>query len=251
MRQRRWLELVKDYDCEILYHPGKTNCVADALSRKPTATVMFLWKMPEMLQKEIQKLDMEVIVGQLSTLTLQPMVFGGIKGAQELDPQLLKWKEQVLEGKNVEFTLYVQEIVRLHGVPKSIVSDRDARFTSKFWKSVQRAMGTSLRFSTTFHPQKDGQSERTIQILEDMLRACVLDFKGTWNRYLPLIEFSYNNSYQATIGMAPYEALYGRRCRSPVHWYETGESEITAPEFVEDTTQAVKKIQTRMKSAQS
>ncbi|KAL5578646.1 hypothetical protein UlMin_011088 [Ulmus minor] len=131
--------------------------------------------------------------------------------------------------------LYVQEIVRLHGVPKSIVSDRDARFTSKFWKSVQRAMGTSLKFSTAFHPQTDGQSERTIQILEDMLRACVLDFKGTWNRYLPLIEFSYNNSYQATIGMAPYEALYGRR----------------SPEFVEDTTQAVKKIQTRMKSAQS
>ncbi|KAL5559562.1 hypothetical protein UlMin_035773, partial [Ulmus minor] len=131
--------------------------------------------------------------------------------------------------------LYVQEIVRLHGVPKSIVSDRDARFTSKFWKSVQRPMGTSLNFSTAFHPQTDGQSERTIQILEDMLRACVLDFKGTWNRYLPLIEFSYNNSYQATIGMAPYEALYGRR----------------SPEFVEDTTQAVKKIQTRMKSAQS
>ena len=112
-------------------------------------------------------------------------------------------------------------------------------------------MGTSLNFSTAFHPQTDGQFERTIQILEDMLRACVLEFKGTWNRYLSLIEFSYNNSYQATIGMAPYEALYGRRCRSPVHWYKTGESEITAPEFVEDTTQAVKKIQTRMKSAQS
>ncbi|KAL5574118.1 hypothetical protein UlMin_023715 [Ulmus minor] len=101
MRQRRWLELVKDYDCEILYHPGKANCVADALSRKSTVTVMSIRKMPEMLQKDIQKLDMEVIVGQLSTLTLQPMVFDGIKGAQELDPQLLKWKEQVLEGKNV------------------------------------------------------------------------------------------------------------------------------------------------------
>ena len=138
--------------------------------------------------------------------------------------------------------LYVQEIVRLHGVPKSIVSDRDAWFTSKFWKSVQRAMGTSLNFSTAFHPQTDGQSERTIQILKDMLRACVLDFKGTWNRYLSLIEFSYNNSYQATIGMAPYEALYGRKCRSPVHWYETDETMIIAPEFVEDTTQAVKKI---------
>ncbi|KAL5543027.1 hypothetical protein UlMin_010737 [Ulmus minor] len=101
MRQRRWLELVKDYDYEILYHPGKANCVADVLSRKSTATVMSIRKMPEMLQKDIQKLEMEVIVGQLSTLTLQPMVFDGIKGAQELDPQLLKWKEHVLEGKNV------------------------------------------------------------------------------------------------------------------------------------------------------
>ncbi|KAL5543511.1 hypothetical protein UlMin_007295, partial [Ulmus minor] len=133
--------------------------------------------------------------------------------------------------------LYVREIVRLHGVPKSIVSDRDARFTSKFWRSVQRAMGTKLNFSTAFHPQTDGQSERTIQTLEDMLRACVLDFGGSWSQHLPLIEFSYNNSYQATIGMAPYEALYGRK--------------LTAPEFVEDTTNAVKKIQARMKFAQS
>ena len=103
-------------------------------------------------------------------------------------------------------------------------------------------MGTSLNFSTTFHPQTDSQSERTIQILKDILRAYVLDFRGTWNRYLPLIEFSYNNSYHATIVMAPYEALYGRKCRSPVHWYETGEIVITAPEFVKDTTQAMKNI---------
>ncbi|KAL5546021.1 hypothetical protein UlMin_005708 [Ulmus minor] len=111
MRQRRWLELVKDYDCEILYHPGKANCVADALSRKSTTTVMSIRKMPEMLQKDIQKLEMEVIVGKLSTLTLQPMVFDGIKGAQELDPQLLKWKEQVLEGKNVEFSVTTDGIL--------------------------------------------------------------------------------------------------------------------------------------------
>ena len=103
-------------------------------------------------------------------------------------------------------------------------------------------MGTSLNFSTAFHPQTDGQSERTIQILEDMLRACVLDLKGTWDRYLPLIEFSYNNSYQATIGMAPYEALYGRKCRSPIHWYEIGETIVIAPEFVENMTNAITKI---------
>ncbi|KAL5568353.1 hypothetical protein UlMin_024928 [Ulmus minor] len=127
--------------------------------------------------------------------------------------------------------LYVKEIVRLHGVPISIISDRDSRFTSAFWKSVQKAMGTKLKFSTAFHPQTDGQTERTIQTLEDMLRACVMEFKGAWSKYLPLIEFSYNNSYQVTIGMAPYEALYGRRCRSPAHWYETGENQIAAPDF--------------------
>ena len=95
--------------------------------------------------------------------------------------------------------LYVQEVVRLHGIPKSIISDRDARFTSKFWRGVQQAMGTKLNFSTAFHPQTDGQTERTNQTLEDMLRACVMEFKGAWNKYLPLIEFSYNNSYQATL----------------------------------------------------
>ena len=111
--------------------------------------------------------------------------------------------------------LYIREIVRLHGVPVSIVSDRDPRFTAHFWKSFQKAMGTRLTMSTVFHPQTDGQSERTIQVLEDMLRACVLDHKGSWEEHLPLVEFAYNNSYQASIQMAPYEALYGRPCRSP------------------------------------
>ena len=89
----------------------------------------------------------------------------------------------------------MQEIVRLHGAPVSIVSDRDPRFTSKFWPSLQQAMGTTLKFSTAFHPQTDGQSERTIQTLEDMLRACAIDFKGSWSDYIALIEFTYNNSY--------------------------------------------------------
>ena len=95
--------------------------------------------------------------------------------------------------------LYVGEIVRLHRVLVSIVSDRDPRFTSQFWPKLQKALGTSLHFSAAFHPQTDGQSEKTIQTLEDMLRACVLDFKGRWVKYLPLMEFAYNNSYQASI----------------------------------------------------
>ncbi|KAL4195087.1 hypothetical protein AMTRI_Chr05g62760 [Amborella trichopoda] len=83
-------------------------------------------------------------------------------------------------------------------------------------------MGTRLTFSTAFHPQTDGQSERTIQTLEDMLRACVIDFTGSWDEHLPLIEFAYNNSFQASIQMAPYEVLYGRKCRSPICWDEIG-----------------------------
>ena len=147
--------------------------------------------------------------------------------------------------------LFIKEIVRLHGVPLSIVSDRDTRFTSRFWQRLHDGMGSRLKFSTAFHPQTDGQSERTIQILEDMLRASVLDFQGSWSRYLPLIEFAYNNSYQATIGMAPYEALYGRKCRSPVHWDEVGENKLVGPEMLEQTTEAIKKIRARMKASQN
>ena len=137
--------------------------------------------------------------------------------------------------------LYVQEIVRLHGVPNAIVSDRDPKFTSAFWTSLHRAMGTKLAFSTAYHPQSNGQTERVIQILEDMLRACVLDFKGSWDKYLALAEFTYNNSYRTTIGMAPYEAL-GRKCRSPIHWDEVGERKLIGPELVQQTAEVVEKI---------
>ncbi|GJT91669.1 putative reverse transcriptase domain-containing protein [Tanacetum coccineum] len=119
--------------------------------------------------------------------------------------------------------LYLKEIVCKHGVPTSIISDRDSLFTSRFWKSLQEAMGTQLDMSTAYHPETDGQSERTIQTLEDMLRACVIDFGSSWDRHLPLVEFSYNNSYHASIKAAPFEALYGRKCRSPVCWSEVGD----------------------------
>ena len=147
--------------------------------------------------------------------------------------------------------LYIQEIVRLHGVPVSIVSDRDPRFTMHFWKSFQKAMGTRLTMSTTFHPQTYGQSERTIQVLEDMLRACVLDYKGSWEEHLTLVEFAYNNNYQASMQMAPYEALYGRPCRSPLCWTEVGENSITGPNLIRDTSENVSFILQRLLTAQS
>ena len=107
--------------------------------------------------------------------------------------------------------LYVSEIIRLHGILVSIVSRSDPQFTSRFWKELQLALGPRLNSSTTFHPQTDGQSERAIQVLKDMLRGCVLDFPESWDRYISLMEFSYNNNYRSIIGMVPYEALYGRK----------------------------------------
>ncbi|KAK5839433.1 hypothetical protein PVK06_008221 [Gossypium arboreum] len=145
--------------------------------------------------------------------------------------------------------LYVSQIVRLHGVPISIVSDRDPRFTSRFWKKLQDALGTKLHFSTAFHPQTDGQSERIIQILEDMLRCCILEFSGSWERYLPLIEFAYNNSFQSSIKMAPYEALYGRKCRTPLFWTELSEGKFFGVDLVKDAEQKVRVIRESLKAA--
>ena len=112
-------------------------------------------------------------------------------------------------------SIYVKEVVRLHGIPKSIVSDRDPLFTNRFWQSLQMALGTELNLNTAYHPQTDGQTEHVNRVLEDLLRACIIDFGGSWEVHLPLVEFAYNNSFQSSIGMALFEALYGRPCKSP------------------------------------
>ncbi|GJT69946.1 reverse transcriptase domain-containing protein [Tanacetum coccineum] len=145
--------------------------------------------------------------------------------------------------------LYIKEIVSRHGVPISIISDRDSHFTSRFWQSMQSALGTQLDMSTAYHPQTDGQSERTIQTLEDMLRACVIDFGKGWERHLPLVEFSYNNSYHASIKAAPFEALYGRKCRSPVCWAKVGDVQLTGPEIIHETTEKIVQIRQRLQAA--
>ncbi|GKE85260.1 putative reverse transcriptase domain-containing protein [Tanacetum coccineum] len=146
--------------------------------------------------------------------------------------------------------LYLNRIVARHGIPVSIICDRDGRFTSNFWRSFQKALGTDICMSTAYHPETDGQSERTIQTLEDMLRACVIDFGKGWVKHLPLAEFSYNNSYHASIKAAPYEALYGRKCRSPVYWAEVGEAQLTGPELIQETIEKVVLIKQRMQAAQ-
>ncbi|GJS05411.1 putative reverse transcriptase domain-containing protein [Tanacetum coccineum] len=130
-----------------------------------------------------------------------------------------------------------------------IVDNRDGRFASHLWQALQKALGTKLNMSTAYHPEIDGQSERTIQTLEDMLRACVMDFGGSWDTHLPLVEFSYNNSYHKSIKCAPFEALYGRKCRSPVIWAEVGESQLIRPEIVQETTEKIVQIKERLKTA--
>ncbi|GJS31049.1 putative reverse transcriptase domain-containing protein [Tanacetum coccineum] len=145
--------------------------------------------------------------------------------------------------------LYIDAIVARHEVPMSIISDRDGQFTSRLWQILQKALGMRLDMSMAYYPQTDGQSERTIKTLEDMLRACVIDFGGSWDVHLPLAEFYYNNSYHSSIRCAPFEALYGRKCRSPVLWAEIGESRLIGPELVQETTDKVILIKERLKAA--
>ncbi|KAF3679800.1 putative peroxidase N-like [Capsicum annuum] len=135
-------------------------------------------------------------------------------------------------------------------VPVSIISDRGSHFTSSFWRAFQEELGTQVDLSTAFHPQTDGQSEQTIQVLEDILRACVLDFGGQWDQFLPLAEFAYNNSFHSSIQMAPFEALYGRRCRSPVCWFETSEARPRGTDLLRDLLDHVRVIQDRLQAVQ-
>ncbi|GJS76013.1 reverse transcriptase domain-containing protein, partial [Tanacetum coccineum] len=333
MRQRRWLELLSDYDCEIRYHPGKANVVADALSRKERikplrvrALVMTIGldlpkqileaqieaRKPENLKSEdshkskysvhpgSDKMyqDMKQLYwwpnmkADIATYVSKCLTCLRVKAEHQkpsgllVQPAIPQWKwdnitmdfvtklPRTQSGndtiwvivdrltKSAHFLpmretdpmdklarLYLKEVVTRHGIPVSIICDRDPRFTSNFWRSFQKAMGTRLDMSTAYHPETDGQSERTIQTLEDMLRACVIDFGNGWEGHLPLIEFSYNNSYHASIKAAPFEALYGRKCRSPVCWAEVGDARLTGPELVHETTEKIVQIKHRMQAA--
>ncbi|GKB64944.1 putative reverse transcriptase domain-containing protein [Tanacetum coccineum] len=297
MRQRRWLELLSNYDCEIRYHPRKANVVADALSRKERskplrvrALVMTIrLNLPKQIlsaQLEARKEenfineDLHGMINKLQPRADETLYLNNQNKMYQDMKKLYWWPNMKAEiatyvskcltctktatgqdtisvivdhlTKSAYFlpmreddTLekltrqYLKEVVSRHGVPVSIIFDSDGRFTSHFWKSLNKALGTRLDMSTTYHPETDGQSERTIQTLEDMLRDCVLEFGKGWDRYLPLVEFSYNNSYHTSIKAAPFEALYGRKCRSPVCWAEVGDSQLTGPEIIYETTEKI------------
>nr|GEZ35093.1 putative reverse transcriptase domain-containing protein [Tanacetum cinerariifolium] len=134
-------------------------------------------------------------------------------------------------------------------IPVSIICDCDPRFASNFWKSLQKALGTSLDMSTAYHPETDGQSERTIQTLEDVLHACVIDFGKGWVNHLSLVEFSYNNSYHASIKAAPFKALYGRKCHSSICWTKVREAQLLGPEIIQETIEKIIQIKQRMQAA--
>ncbi|WVZ79732.1 hypothetical protein U9M48_027277, partial [Paspalum notatum var. saurae] len=147
--------------------------------------------------------------------------------------------------------LYVENVMRLHGAPSRIVSDRGTQFTSRFWRSLQKALGTNLDFSSAYHPQTDGQTERVNQVMEDMLRACVLTYGKDWESSLPYAEFSYNNGYQDSLGMAPFEAHYGRKCRTPLIWVEDKKQVPTGPALLKEAEEKIEEIRERLKIAQT
>jgi hypothetical protein len=147
--------------------------------------------------------------------------------------------------------LYVDNVLKLHGAPRSIVLDRGPQFIAQFWKSLHASMGTELNYSTTFHPQTDGQTERVNQVLEDLLRACVLTYGSDWEKSLSYVEFSYNNSYQASLKMAPFEALYGRKCRTPLMWSEVGERTFFSPATIVEADENVSKVRENLKIPES
>ncbi|GJU22268.1 putative reverse transcriptase domain-containing protein [Tanacetum coccineum] len=254
MRQRCWIELFSDYDCEIRYHPGKANVVADVLSRKEKeeaseesvglqkgldevierrsdGALYYLDRIWVPLKGDVRTLIMDE--AHKSKYSVHPgadKMYYDLRDSSGHDTiwvivdrltksaHFLPMREDYKIDRLVR--LYLNEIFARHGVSISIISDRDSRFTSRFWQSMQEALGTRLDMSTAYHPQTDSQSERTIQTLEDMLRACVLDFGGSWDVHLPLLEFSYNNSYHSSVRCASFEALYGRKYRSPIMWAE-------------------------------
>ncbi|GJW22411.1 putative reverse transcriptase domain-containing protein [Tanacetum coccineum] len=210
MRQRRWLELLADYDCEIRYHPGKAN----AEYQKPYSLLV---------QPEIPMWKWEIIT--MDFITKLPKTSNGHDTIWVIIDLLTKSAHFIptreTDSMETLTRLYIKEIVSRHGVPISIISDRDSHFTSRFWQSLQSALGTQLDMSMVYHPKTDRQSERTIQTLEDMHRAYV----------------------------APFEALYGRKCRSPICWAKVGDVQLTGPEIIHETTEKIVKIQQRLEAA--
>jgi transposase InsO family protein len=146
--------------------------------------------------------------------------------------------------------MFMKEIFRLHGIPKTVILDRDTKFTRNFWKSLFKGLDTQFNFSTAYHPQTNGQTERTNQILEDMLRMYVMNRPNKWEEYLHLVEFAYNNHYQASAKLSPFEILYGRKCNTHVSWSNIVNRLMIGPGILKEMELIVKHVQHNLKEAQ-
>ncbi|GJT17308.1 putative reverse transcriptase domain-containing protein [Tanacetum coccineum] len=333
LRQQRWIELLSDYDCEIRYHPGKANVVADALSRKerikPLRVRALMMTVHNDLPKQIREARNEVMkkkyvrkenLGKLIKLIFKfcpdgmhcfgnyvwlPR-FGGLrdlvmheshKSKYSIHPRsdkmyqdlkLLYWWPNMKAdiATYVSKCLACTKVKAKHQKPSGLLQQPEIlvwkweRITMDFvngllrtpsgydtiWvivdrmtksahflpmKKTDRSVGDEFGYEYGFNPQTDCQSKRTIQMLEDMLRACVIDFRSSWDRHFPLVEFSYNNSYHTSIKDAPYEALYGQKCRSPICWSEVRDSQLTGPKLIRDTTKKIVQIKNRLLTARS
>nr|GEW16710.1 hypothetical protein [Tanacetum cinerariifolium] len=283
MRQRHWLELLSDYDCEIRYHPGKANVVADVLSRKERsnplrvqALVMTIGlNLPNQIlnaQSKARKEENfinEDLQGMINKLESQYSIHPGLDKMYQHLNKLYWWpniKEEIATcvSKYLTRAKVKIEYQKLSGllvhpeIPQWKRKNITMNFMTKLpktaagqdmiWKSLNKALGTRLDMSTSYHPKIDGQSERAIQTLEDMLRACVLDFGKGWDKHLPLVEFSYNNSYHTSIKAALFKALYRRKCRSPICWAEVGDGQLTGPEIIHETTEKIVQIKSHIQA---
>ncbi|GJR42995.1 putative reverse transcriptase domain-containing protein [Tanacetum coccineum] len=251
MHQRRWIELFSDYDCEIRYHPGKANLVVDALSRKERVKPRRVCAMSMAIQSSVKD---KILAAQSKT-----------SKAENASAEMLRGQNQQMEKKEDGVLYPMDRIwVPLVGSIRTLIMDKAhaLRYTvhlgadKRYYDlrdmygghTLQKGLGTRLDMSAAYHPQTDGQSEHTIQTLDDMLRAYVINFGGSWDTHLPLAEFSYNNSYHSIIRCAPFEALYRRKCRTPVLWAEIRESRLIGPELVQETTDKVVRIKERLKA---
>eukprot|EP00253_Pinus_taeda_P022179 PITA_22179 len=146
--------------------------------------------------------------------------------------------------------VFMQNVFKLHGLPKTIISDRDVKFTSAFWRTLFAELGTQLNFSTAYHPQTDGQTEQVNQVVEDMLRAYVMQQPTLWEEYLHLVEFTYNNGYHTSTQLSPFEVLYGRKCRTPSNWGGTEDRLSLGPDMLKEMEDMVKRVRANLKAAQ-